>query len=399
MVRLQRVLLIDDEYGQFEDELGEDFKKNNIDIRFCETKDKAVELLDTGMGFDLVILDWFLEEDNNFLSRLVLKHLQNRSFVPVFIWSNHIANYNESVEKGEVEYPENLIKGIAKEDVSVEAIQDKVSEWFQESLPAQISNVYRRQIRQGLEKVFFELVQVPNQDIASLLKFLVGDGQNIDWSNDFILNLLHRELIRDREFCEGLAELLQHASSISGKGDYEERRQILNKVLYYQSDAKFIRCGDIIQFQSEDNKTTFGIVVNPACDLENKNTRYMELVELRKLRDETFNIKSSTKNTIMQYKHPSFYPFPAVALNSELDDFVGIFKSKIVLEQRFPENTVRYPGTSKRVEYSDIFLLNKQDIRVEFICRLDNPYKSDFLQKLHAHNSRVGIPDIKNLLE
>ena len=396
MNKLQRVLLIDDEFEQFEKAIAADFRKHDIDIRFCASKVEAIEIFDSGIHLDLVILDWFLEEDNNLLSRLVLKHLQTVAFIPVFIWSNYITNYTESFEKGEIEYP--FIESIAKDAVTVELVQEKMSSWFESSLTAQISNLYRQQIRKGVEKNFFDLAKTPNQDIASLLKFLIGDGNTVDWSHDFILNLLHRHLIGEKDFCENLRTLLRITENIEEKGNSEERRAILNKVLYYTSDAQFVRCGDIIRFQSNDGDSKLGIVVTPACDLENQNTRYLEIIEVQHLWDEGFNLKSSTKKTIIEYKHPSFYFFPAVPLNGEMTNLVAILKAKIVLEHPYSEASLKYPGTSKRMEYIDSFRFNSKEVTLEFLCRLDNPYKNDFLQKLHSHNSRVGIPDIKKLL-
>ena len=398
MNKLQRVLLIDDECSQFQETIAEDFQQHGIDIRFCETKDEAINILDSSLPFDLVILDWFLEEDSNVLSRLILKRLQETIFVPVFIWSNHIVDYEESAQKGEITYP--LIKGIAKNDMTAEIVQENISVWFQNSVTAQISNLYRQQIHSGVEKLFFDLAKIPNQDIAALLKFLVGDGITIDWSHDFILNLLHRQLIGDETFCERLRTLLRTTKSvIEEKGNLEERKAVLNKVLYYRSDVQFVRCGDIVKFPANEGEQKLGIVVTPACDLESRNTRFLEVVELQKLWDESFTIKSSTKKTIAQYKHPSFYFFPAVSVDEGITDLTAILKAKIVFEHQSSSTHLRYPETQKRMEYADSFRFNNNDVTLEFLCRLDNPYRSDFLQKLHAHNSRIGIPNIRNLLE
>jgi PleD family two-component response regulator len=178
MSRLQRVLLVDDQYDEFQDQVAEDFQQNNIGIDFCRTKDEAIDLVNMGIHFDLVILDWFLDGDESLLSRLFLKELRQKSFVLVFIWSEHIDHFN-ATQPEEIDYPETLIEGIGKGEVTADILHKRIARRFQESLTAQISSIYRNTIRFGLEKVFFDLVQLPNQDIASLLKFLVGDRQNI----------------------------------------------------------------------------------------------------------------------------------------------------------------------------------------------------------------------------
>jgi len=43
------------------------------------------------------------------------------------------------------------------------------------------------------------------------------------------------------------------------------------------------------------------------------------------------------------------------------------------------------------------YIYNAVNVKINLVCSKTNPYKSEFLQKLHANNSRVGIPDIKDL--
>lgn len=406
MDNLQRVLLIDDEYEQLEVQLSEDFQEQGIDIRFCGTKDEALALLNSGIYFDLIILDWFLEEDNNLLSRLILNYLQNNCFLPVFIWSNHITNYQETLAHGEITYPAQLIQSIGKEDVSPAIIQERTAQWFQNSLTAQISGIYRRQIRQGLEKIFFNLVQLPNQDLAALLKSLVGEGEIIDWSNDFILNLLHQELIGNAEFCEDLNNLLNQSHNISEPANAEERRQILSKILYYTSHGKYLRCGDIVQFQVNKDTTKLGIVVTPLCDLAQKRTRFIELVELTPFQNELLEINIGKKQTIenrqkqvKDFNHPSFHFFPVIAIDKQLIDFVAVLKSKMVIEYCFEQSpTHPYPSIPERIAYTGKFCFAGVEIQLIAVCSLNDPYKSHFLQKLHTHNSRVGTPEITKLI-
>ncbi|MGE0085979.1 MAG: hypothetical protein AB7S75_16345 [Desulfococcaceae bacterium] len=226
------------------------------------------------------------------------------------------------------------------------------------------------------------------------MKFLVGDSENIDWSNDFILNLLHREIIKDKNFQNALDMLVKNIQNFDGNGNEKDRRKILNKILYYQSDSNLIRCGDIIQWQLGNNEYKFGIVVTPDCDLEQKNTRFLELIELRKFDDNRLVLNSKSRTQVKEYNHPAFHLFPEI---SEYLDLVAILKSKVVLEH-ISEGQEKYPKAQKRLEYIDKFLFYGQAVRIMPLCSLDNPYKSDFLQKLHSHNSRVGIPDIRNLI-
>ena len=61
--------------------------------------------------------------------------------------------------------------------------------------------------------------------------------------------------------------------------------------MYYKPTPNRIRCGDIINIKDSNNSTKLAIIVSPDCDLENKNSRHIELVELRKLEDSEMNFK------------------------------------------------------------------------------------------------------------
>jgi hypothetical protein len=404
MINLKRILLIDDECSLFKEELTKDFEKNEIYIEFCETREQAEALINSGTDFDLIILDWILDGETNILSRLFLNHLKKNSFIPVFIWSNHLEDFKSSIEMGHITYPEKMITGVTKDDVTPKVIREKVSGWFQGLLAAQLGGIYRTKLRKGLEKIFFELVELPNYDIASILKAIVGSDDNIDWSNDFILGLLHRELIKDTEFSRNLEQVINNAARVVTKKKPEEHKKVLNKIMYYETNSDTIQCGDIIRISDNENLTLCGIIVSPKCDLAQKNTRFLEIIVLKEFQDDTLAMNSDIRRSIKRQNEPSFYLFPALKIENKFQDMVAVLKSKIILEHapgESIENQIRYPKALKRLEYSDTFLYrgnHDKKQHLELLCSLDEPYKSDFLQRVQSHNSRVGIPDIRDLI-
>lgn len=400
MSNFKRILFIDDEYDDFKAELEASFGQKT-DIVCCPTKDSALEAIDSKKHFDLIILDWYLEEpDISDLSQLVLKYLQNKYFVPVFIWSNHIENFKETLNSGVLNYPRMLIIGISKEEISAATIKDKFAQWLSTSLTAQISDIYRNSINENLERTFFELAEIPNEDIASILKILVGSEESIDWSNDFILNLIHRKLLADNTFTTNLKTLINAASDNLGNEEPAKRRRIINKVLYYQSSPNIIRCGDIIKIQKDGDVLQYGIIVTPDCDIEQKRTRYLEIIELKKIDDEKLNLTPGQKDNISKYNNESLYYFPSISIDGDIgNDFVAVLKAKFVIEGLYENNNEKYPGVPQKLNYSGEYLYKDKKVQLIHICSKSNPYKSDFLQKLYANNSRVGIPDIKDLLK
>jgi CheY-like chemotaxis protein len=400
MDKLNRILVVDDDES-FKEDLVRSFEEEIVDVVFCLTKDEAIKNIDSRQHFDLLILDWFLEEpDSSMLSQLVLDHLYNKRFVPVFIWSKHIEDFNSEMSNGTIKYPNILIDGISKDDVTVDKLELRIRQLMETSLTAQISRVYRESIADNLEKIFFDLAEIQNEDLASLLKILIGGEENIDWSNDFILNLIHRRLLDDVQFVDKLKNLLSAAGgrSIDEEEQIIKRRKIINKFLYFHAAPCFFRCGDIVGIKVGNEMLKYGIVVTPDCDIAQRNTKFLELIEIRNIEDCKLGLTPDQKRDVMNYKHISLYYFPCLIIEEHDADFVAIFKSKFIAEGLFERNEEKYPKVPQKLSYSAKFLVNGQEAILIHVCSMSNPYKSDFLQKLYANNSRVGTPDIKNLL-
>ena len=154
-----------------------------------------------------------------------------------------------------------------------------------------------------------------------------------------------------------------------------------------------------MQLKKGEKLLKLGIIVTPDCDLEQGSTKYVELIELKEMEDPMLGLNTGMKTKIAQFNHPSYYFFPAMRFtDSGSFDFVAVYKSKMIIEGSVETGGTRYPGVSNKLTYSDEFSYNGQVIQMIHICSKSDPYKSDFLHNVHAHDSRVGTPDIRKLL-
>jgi hypothetical protein len=234
-------------------------------------------------------------------------------------------------------------------------------------------------------------------DIAVVLKNIVGEADDIDWSNDFVLNLVHRRLINDTQFTENLKSLLAAANINKSTEDESLKKSIISKIMYFKSEPCFIHCCDIVELQINEIVNKIAIVVTPDCDIAHCNSRFLELIEMRLLDDPDVAMNIENKENVKKYNHSSYYFLPALPLNGQKPDYMAIFKSKLVIEENITGTAAKYPKASKRLAFSDKFIFQGKETTAKLVCGLSNPYRSDFLHFLHAHNSRVGTPDIKNL--
>jgi len=395
---MKSILLIEDD-SDIAEKLLKEFEENNVETIYCPDKESAIKAIQGNFLFDAVILDWFFEgdsSDESLVSKLIFKRLNGLHFRPVFVYTNNKSDFEET-PKEEISYPENLITCYAKEELGLSELKEKISVLLSDNISLQLADTYRQSLHKTLEKILFELNYLPDIDISIILNKIYGDGQNVDWSNDLILNLLHRSLLTTEDFISRLTVLLKKINGGTGDDDSEKRRKIANKILYYKSSSEYIRNGDIISVENSDESfSIYGIVVTPDCDLEQKNTRYIEIVELRQIDDKQLGLNADQNKRIKSFNHPSLYYFPSIYIKNELIDFVAVLKSKFILLDAASSQS-KYPEASERLLYSMNYIYNAVNVKINLVCSKTNPYKSEFLQKLHANNSRVGIPDIKDL--
>jgi len=115
------------------------------------------------------------------------------------------------------------------------------------------------------------------------------------------------------------------------------------------------------------------------------------------IEDSELGLNTENKKKIKEYNHSSYYYFSSLKKDDDYKDYVALLKTRILLSEKVDENTEKYPRSSKQLDYEDSYIIGKTVGKIEFICSLDDPYKSDFLNHLHSHDLRVGIPDIKKL--
>jgi len=210
---MKRVLIIDDDETILNN-LEESFSANHIDTIKCIDRAQTLEAINNDIPFDAVILDWyFVLDGDSAISKEILRTINKKHFKPVFIFTGHLPDY-ENTNQIEYEFPSNLITACDK-TIGIDELKNRVQQLLTDNYSLQLASVYRKNFKQQLEKVLFELNELQNVDLAKILNKIYGDGSNVDWSNDFVLNLIHRSLISDTTFIEGISGILRAANNIN----------------------------------------------------------------------------------------------------------------------------------------------------------------------------------------
>jgi CheY-like chemotaxis protein len=384
---MKRVLIIDDDCLNEQESIQEAFAGTGIETFLCPTREEGMKLINSKALFDCIVLDWYLDNESSNLSQLILKELEKVYYTPVLIYSNHATNFREEKDAGIVTYPENLICEVDKSDFK--DISTKVTEWLNANTTAKLSSIYLAKVYEKIHQAFWDLNEIPHGNIASVYKHISSENGNIDWANDFIVNLLLQNLVSDEDFRTQISELIEQIQN--PETNPEEKKKILNKILYFKSNSPYISNGDI--FRIEIGETiSYGIVTSPDCDLFQNKTKYVDFVELREIRDDLGN--GSLRGQIEKNKSESHFLFLSLELeNNTFTDLAAILKSKnrIVCCNKDAE---KYPCVTNRIKYADSLQIDNTDCTLTYICSLLNPYKSEFAQRKSSHDSRVGIPPV-----
>ena len=396
---MKRVLIIDDDVKEQEKSIRDGFRDKDTEVILCSTAEEGLAWIRSKALFDCIVLDWYLEDpESSLLSKLILTELNKNYFAPVMIYSNQSADFKLEIDAKNVSYPDNLIHEVEKNDPA--EICGKIEEWLSGNYTARLSSIYLQEVYDKIHTTFWKLNEIDAGNIAAVYKIIVSEKDNIDWSNDFIINLLLQGITSDSVFREKIAPIIQQASSAILQTSVEERRRILNKILYYESSPVFLGNGDIICI-SAGNQSLFAFVATPDCDLAQGNTRYVDIIELTEFKKV---ILGNTDSNIEENKSSNHFYLPAVKVADELIDLVAVFKANHILNCKTADSVeaskgIKYPAVANRIKYADAFAFNNSECEVKHLCSLVNPYKAEFLQKRNSHNSRVGIPGIYQYLK
>src|SRR5690606_13455044 len=104
--------------------------------------------------------------------------------------------------------------------------------------------------------------------------------------NDIIITLLHRSLVSDDTFTKEVSEILKKVSDTTTSNNKEINRKIISRILYHYGKSDYIRNGDIVSVKnSYGTIISYGIVVTPDCDLEQKKTQFIDIIKIIEIDD------------------------------------------------------------------------------------------------------------------
>lgn len=333
--------------------------------------------------FDLVVLDWFFEDPNTSVQAqlVLLNDLPNYRYVPVVVYTEE-----PDAAKAEIEglrRPANRTPCFAKGEVTPEALAERVLKWYEASFNARLSAAWRQARSSAFEKGLYELDALESIDFQRTLQHLLmieAEGVfDVDHALEFLERFIARKVVSDailRETVKSELEKEQLPMPKTKQEKSEARRRepaLVNAHSYFEAKDEVSRTGDVVEVV-HPKSSLFAVVLTPACDLENAKCAELRLIEAVELDREA---ERDSEWQMPPYQKAENGPYASPILNFHRTFFVS--------------DTSKQEG--RLITYADKFVDRfGTEVTLRCICRLDDPYRSDLLQKYSSHASRVGVP-------
>ncbi|HEV2233702.1 MAG TPA: hypothetical protein VGV68_09910 [Terriglobia bacterium] len=366
----------------FSHDLEERLLKSGIGVRAFKSRQDFKQSVGRGDHYDAIILDWYLDDQtSSVIAQLVLDDLRQHLFVPVVVYTEE-----RGVAEGEIPKllaPFNRIQVFDKGEIAPETLVAEVKKWYKQSMGATMSAVWRSVRQNALEKSLYELDALEGENFHRTLQHILvmdtGDTPDVDHALEFLERYVGRKVLFDATLRDELKKELGEARK-NLKTTGERELALIHAHRYILPTDSVARTGDVVKILDEsDALVALAVVITPACDLDGRKCFELRLV----LAEERSAASGVTSECLL----------PAIRRDDgAFADFVLNFHSTMFLRDKSigPTNKEREGRLiSYQHSFEDTF---GRKLGLRPICRLDDPYRSDLLQKYSSHASRVGIP-------
>lgn len=376
-IPLRNALIIENNMADIK-KLEDDLKKRGMSVILAENSTKAEKIIKNRPELGIIILDWYLNEEDPFESKLLLDRLRGYVFAPIIIYTKmDTSGPDEFIKERGLE---RIVRVLGKGDVTGEAIFDEMAGWIKNNPELKIFLRWAYEVEKTLNPVLWIVYDMKVGGLRALLEIMKCKGDDTsctpteyDLSNLF-LKALTRELNHSKEFFSSLSEEIQ---KLQGEGSIEVDREKAKRFHEFERYitppvSQPIWTGDIIKKSDEE----YLVVVTPSCDLSNlgkiDNILLLEAVPFCKYRAEK-TPNNGASLAILANKKDSTHYLPYI---EECPDGLLCLFDRII--------SMKIADIIKKIEDRDL----------ERIATIDSPFIENLLQRMNAYLMRLGVRDI-----
>jgi hypothetical protein len=377
----ESVAILEDN-AQMGGEIKEQLIAKGMHAELFLTRNDFRQSIGRGALYDLIVLDWYFEDPTNSVQAqlVLLQDLPKYRYLPVVVYTEEPDAAAAEIEG--LSRPANRTPCFPKSEVTPEALAERVFKWYEASFSARLSAVWRRVRSVAFEQSLYELDALESTEFQrTLQRLLLVEAEetfDVDHALEFLERYVSRKVVGNSELRETLNAELAREQLPTPQTKQEKQAARLREPALVNAHA-YILCADRIARTGDVVKVTFptgsliAVVLTPICDLASVKCAELRLVEAEELDREAAR---DAEWQLPPFKNPTgVFITPVVNFHRTLF---------VTPTERQEKHLIRYDQ-----RFRDRF---GTEVTLECLCRLDDPYRSDLLQKYSSHASRVGVP-------
>lgn len=184
-------------------ELKHDLTDRGIYV-FCEEDlSGAISAVKSRPEIDLVILDWFLNEENSIEAEMIMEELKRNLFVPIVIYTHQGVDHpKEVINQRKLN---RIAIALNKADVNGDMVFQKIEEWFEENPELQIFLKWSWEVEKNLGAAQWTIYNLEAGGLKALIEIMKHpeDSSYVPREQDIIElfgKVLKRHLNYNQEF-------------------------------------------------------------------------------------------------------------------------------------------------------------------------------------------------------
>lgn len=391
-IPFRSALLIDNAPDEVMD-LESDLRSRGMCTVLARDYKGAQAIIQDRPEINVIVLDWYLNEEDSMESKLLLDHVKDNLFAPVLIYT-----------KQSIEEPNSYVKerGLGKtvrvfdkSKVDCDSVFNEMRRWIDENPELKIFLKWSFQVEKTLNAAVWRVHDLELGGLKAVLELAAHeeDASHTPAEHDLVgllLKVLSRRLSHNKDF---FASIREDFEELMGSGGHVEAD--VDTIRMFHEFERYIRppvsepiwTGDILK----NGQGEYSIVVTPVCDLCQPGNigsvlllKAMPLKEFRKARGLGSSQSSNDKvKKILANRKTVLHYLPHV--EGCEDGLVCLFDQIASVELEKAKG-----------------MISKGDLTR--IVTIDSPFIENLVQRMNAYLMRLGVrnltkEEIERLLE
>lgn len=387
-IPLRSALIIENRLDEIES-LEKDLKERGLHVVSVDNTTEAEKIIEHLPELDIIVLDWYMNEDDSTESELLLEKMKTHVFALTIIYTKHaMIGPEEFIKERNLG---RIVKVLDKTKLTGDAVFDEITKWIEGSPEIRIFLKCAFGVEKTLNPVLWEVYGMEASGLRVLLESMKPDDEashirpEHDLTNLF-LKALSRKMNCDPIFLRAISDdvknIVNTTTTTPAPHPEDGEKIAATKVgkagmfhyferYIYPLVSEPVWTGDIIK-KSENE---FFVVATPSCDLCHNtvdNVLLVKTVPFRKYIADMSLLKEKISN-ILKYKTMRFHYLPYIEKSS--DGLLCLFDHI---------SSMKIDELKKDIENG----------KLERIATIDSPFIENLIQRMNAYLMRLGVRDI-----